>query len=104
MVVMYIITSKLNSTFRTIGKATGIKMTGKAVGKKKETFALAWRIIWTNCHGAKHVCKILNNFFFLLKQVSSLQLEWKFIVIELPCAFLSFGSLYLGILGFKNEQ
>ena len=34
--VMYIITSKFNSTFRTIGKATGIKMTGKAVGKKKK--------------------------------------------------------------------
>ena len=27
--------------FKTIGKATGVKMTGKAVGKKKETFALA---------------------------------------------------------------
>ena len=33
--VMYIITSKLNSTFRMIGKATGVKMTGKAVGKKR---------------------------------------------------------------------
>jgi len=31
--VMYIITSKLNSTFGTIGKATGIKMTAKAVSK-----------------------------------------------------------------------
>ena len=31
--VMYIITSKLNSTFGTIGKATGVKMTAKAVGK-----------------------------------------------------------------------
>ena len=29
--VMYIITSKLNSTFGTIGKATGIKMTARAV-------------------------------------------------------------------------
>ena len=38
---MYVITSKLNSTFGTIGKATGVKMTGKAVGKKKKTFALA---------------------------------------------------------------
>ena len=28
---------------------------------------------------------------------------FKFIVIELPCAFLSFGSLYLGILGFKSD-
>ena len=30
--------------------------------------------------------------------------EWKFIVIELPVTFLSFGCLYLGILGFKSEQ
>ena len=31
--IMQIITSKLNSTFRRIGKATGAKMTAKAVGK-----------------------------------------------------------------------
>ena len=30
---MYIITSKLNSTFGTIDKATGSKMTEKEVGK-----------------------------------------------------------------------
>jgi len=30
---MYIINSKLNSTFGVIGKATGVKMTAKAVGK-----------------------------------------------------------------------
>ena len=37
--VMYIITSKLNSTLGTNGKATGVKMTAKAVGKNSETFA-----------------------------------------------------------------
>ena len=31
-------------------------------------------------------------------------LELKFVVIELPVKFLSFGCLYLGILGFKSEQ
>jgi len=31
--VMYTTTSKLNSTFGMIGKATGVKMTAKAVGK-----------------------------------------------------------------------
>ena len=31
--VMYIITSKLHSTLGTTGKATGVKMTAKAVGK-----------------------------------------------------------------------
>ena len=30
--------------------------------------------------------------------------EWKFVVIELPVTFLSFGCLYLGIFGFKSEQ
>ena len=42
--VMYSITTKLNSTFRTTGKATGKaadKMTAKVVGKFKP-FALAW--------------------------------------------------------------
>ena len=32
------------------------------------------------------------------------RLEWKIIVIELPIMFLSFGFLYLGILGFKSDQ
>ena len=38
---MYIITSKLNSTFGTIGKATGIKMTGKADRQKKRNFCVS---------------------------------------------------------------
>ena len=48
----------------------------------------------------------LQNFedFFLLKYSFSPQLEWKFIVIELPSVFLSFGSLYSGIFSFKSEQ
>ena len=33
--VMYSITTKLNSTFGTTGKATADKMTGKVVGKLK---------------------------------------------------------------------
>ena len=35
IVNMYCTTSKLNSTFRTIGKATADKMTAKVVGKLK---------------------------------------------------------------------
>ena len=42
--------------------------------------------------------------FFVFEEVSSPKLEWKFIVIEPTFAFLSFGSLHLGILGFKSEQ
>ena len=38
--VIYIITLKLNSTFGTIGKATGVKMTAKVVAKT-QTFAFA---------------------------------------------------------------
>ena len=42
---------------------------------------------------------------FLCFQISVLpHLQWKLIVIELPVTFLSFGCLYLGILGFKSEQ
>ena len=35
--VMYIITSKLNSTFGTIRKAMGVKMTAKAVDKNSSS-------------------------------------------------------------------
>ena len=35
--VMYVITQKLNSTFGTIGKGMGIKMTAKAVGKNSSS-------------------------------------------------------------------
>ena len=35
--VMFIITSKLNSAFGTIGKATGVKMTAEAVGKNSSS-------------------------------------------------------------------
>ena len=38
--VKYIITSKLSSTFGTIGKATGVKMTAKAV-RKNSNFCVA---------------------------------------------------------------
>ena len=37
---MYIITSKLNSNFGTIGKATGFKMTTRAVGKNSNCFGV----------------------------------------------------------------
>ena len=35
--VMYNITSKLNSTFGTVGKAMGVKMKAKAVGKNSSS-------------------------------------------------------------------
>ena len=48
----------------------------------------------------------LQNFehLFAFEKVSSPELNWKIIVIELPFAFLSFGCLGLGIFGFKSEQ
>ena len=57
--VMYSITSKLNLTFAAIGKATFDKMTAKVGGKMCE------ELISTCCHGAKHVCEILNIFWLL---------------------------------------
>ena len=35
--VMFVVTSKLNSAFGTIGKATGIKMTAEVVGKNSSS-------------------------------------------------------------------
>ena len=63
--VMYIITSKLNSTLRTTGKATGVKMTAKAVGKNSN-FCVSVKSnlnMWT--WSERHVCKIFNIFLLL---------------------------------------
>jgi len=71
--VMNIITSKLNSTFGTIGKATGVKMSGKAVGKNS-SFCVSVKNnfnMWS-CSEAR-----VQNFeqFFAFKYVSSPQRE-----------------------------
>ena len=93
---MYSISSKLNSAFSTIGKATVNKIIAKLVGT--HAFAFMWIII-SNMRSR-------NEFgTFLCFQISILShLQWKLIVIELPVTFPSFGYLYLGILGFKSEQ
>ena len=58
----------------------------------------AFKITLRSCSEAR-----LQNFeqFFTFKWISSPLLEWQFIAIELRFAFLLFGSLYLGILGFS---
>ena len=59
--VMYIITSKLNSTLGTIGKATGVKMTAKAVGKNSN-FCVS-----VKCgHGANGMSAKFSTIFLLL--------------------------------------
>ena len=63
--VMYIITPKLNSTLGTTGKATGVKMTAKAVGKNSN-FCVSVKSnlnMWS--WSERHVCKIFNNFLLL---------------------------------------
>jgi len=71
--VMYIITSKLNSTIGTIGKATGVKMTAKAVGKNSSfRVSVKNNLNMRSCSEAP-----LRNFeqLFAFKSVSSSQLE-----------------------------
>ena len=63
---MYIITLLSNVTFGTIGKATVVDMTAKAVGKNS-SLGVSMRIIWTWGHAAKHVCEILNNFLLTIR-------------------------------------
>ena len=55
--VMYIIASKLNYTFGTIGNATADKMTAKVV-EKLEPFALAWRNINLNRRSCSEACEM----------------------------------------------
>ena len=43
--VMYINTSKLNSTLGTTGKATGVKMTAKAVGKNSNFCVIDFKVL-----------------------------------------------------------
>ena len=63
--VMYIITSKLNSTLGTTGKATGVKMTAKAVGKTSNFCVSVKSNLNTWPWSEGHVCKIFNNFLLL---------------------------------------
>jgi len=81
---MYIITSKLNSTFGTICKATGIKMTAKAVGKNS-----SFRI---SDYAAKHICKILNN-FSLLNRFLRLSLNENLLLLNFLSHVFQFWSL-----------
>lgn len=63
--VMYIITSKLNSTLGTTGKATDVKRTAKAV-EKNSNFSVSVKSnlnMWS--WSERHVCKIFNNFLLL---------------------------------------
>jgi len=62
--VMYIIASKLNYTFGTIGNATADKMTAKVV-ENLESFALAWRNINLNMWSYSEACEMLNIFLLL---------------------------------------
>ena len=99
---MYSISSKLNSAFSTIGKATTSKITAKLVGKNSRLlFCVKINSNMGSCSQAR-----LQNFEHIcaFRYVSLPHLEWKFLVIELPVTFLSFGCLYLEILGFKSEQ
>ena len=52
--VKYVITSKLNSTFGTIGKATGVKMTAKAVRKNLSScFSVFQHVVMEQSTSAK---------------------------------------------------
>jgi len=94
-VVMSSMTSGLNSTSEMIGKATTDKMTAKVTGKNSSfRFSVKNLFEHTVDAAAKHVCEILNFFFFCFFAI----------VIDLPVTIPSFVCLYLGILSFKSER
>ena len=79
---MYIITSKLNSTFGTIGKATGSKMIEKEVGKL--CFSVKNNLnMWSWSERLqRHGCKLKNNFFFLLNRFLRLSLNENLLLLN----------------------
>ena len=84
--VMYIIISKSNSTFGTIGKATGVKMTAKAVGKNsnfcvKNNLNMSW--------SEARPCTVLNN-FLLLNRFLRLSLNENFLLLNFLAHFFPF--------------
>ena len=91
---MYIISSKLNSAFNTIGKATADKTTTKLVAKT-HAFAFAW-IINSNMRScSESVCEILNIFVLLDKFFFFASSCY-----ELPFTFLSFSFFTLFLWSF----
>ena len=56
------ISSKLNSVFSTIGKATADKITAKLMGKTHAFAFACMKLIRTSIHAANHVCEISNIF------------------------------------------
>ena len=95
--VMYIlvVSSKLNSAFSKIGKATADKITAKLVGKT-HAFAFALLINSNTRSCSEQVCEISN--IFCAFRYFCLILNEKFIGIILPDTFLSFGCLHLRVL------
>ena len=89
--------------FWTIAKATGVKMTAKAV-EKTQAFALAWRIIWINIRSRSKA--LMRNFdhFLLLNRFLRLSVNENLLLLSFLSHFFLFRSLYLGVLGFKSEQ
>ena len=63
--VMYIITSKLNSTLGTTAKATGVKMTAKAVGKNSNFCVSVKSNLNMWAWSERYVLKIFNKFLLL---------------------------------------
>ena len=83
-------------------------MTAKAVGKNSSSrFSVKnlWftELICTCGDEVKHVCEVWNIFLLLTRFLRII--AWmKNYYYWTSLAFLSFGPLYLGILGFESEQ
>ena len=104
--VMYSISSKLNSPFSTISKATADKITAKRVGKNSRGFRFCVNNINSNMQSCSEEARLRNfEHFCAFKSVFSLTCICNETLLLLNyLSRLSFGCLYLGILGFKSEQ
>ena len=100
--IMYIISSKFNSTFRRIGKAMSVKMTAKAVGENSSSHYSVknkFEHVFVQQSTSAKIWKI----FRLLNRFLRLSLNENLLLMNLLShSFIC--SLYLGILGFESEQ
>ena len=83
------ITSKLNSTFRTIGKPRADKMPAKVVS----IISQREELISTRCYAEKLVCEILNIFCFQIIFFFGLIVDQNVLLLNFPSRFLHLVAL-----------
>ena len=96
--VMYIITSKLNSIFGTISQATDVKMTAKP-SAKTQNFSVKNNLNMWSWSEAPHFWKILNNFLLLLNRFLRIRLNENLLLLNFLVHFFRISFISSPVFG-----